>query len=213
MSLNDWCIKKIQEHDKVTEVEKITEDTFRVKVVDGIEDGFLILTRSEEFSTANSIDATSVGSFDFFLNIKKDAHISGELLALASVYGFAIGDLSDLYRALQEKKISDYINPNISYIIRGLKQHNRVESFYRLDNRRFRIKRKGLNDVTIIALDNYDLTADVVRSAIEKYEKFDAIFTSNPNCQRAKSAEVVAADAELKILSWGELIGDLNREW
>lgn len=213
MSLNDWCIKNIQEHDKVTEVEKVTEDTLRVKVVDGIGDGFLIFTRSEEFSTVNSVHATSIGNFDFFLNIKKDAHISGELIALASVYGFAIGDLSDLYRALQEKKISDYINPNISYIMRGLKQHNRVESFYRLDNRRFRIKRKGLDDVTIIALHNYDLTADIVRSAIEKYEEFDAIFTSNPNCQRAKSAEVVAADAELKILNWGELMGDLNRKW
>lgn len=213
MSLNDWCIKKIQEHDKVTEVEKVNEDTLRIKVVDGIGDGFLILTRSEEFSTVDSIDVISLGSFDFFLNIKKDAHIAGELLTLASLYNFAIGDLSDLYRALKEKEISNYINPNISYIIRGLEQHSRVEDFSRLDNRRFRIKRKGLDDVTIIALDNYDLTADIVRSAIEKYGKFDAIFTSNPNCQRAKSCEIVAADAELKILSWGELMGELNRKW
>lgn len=213
MSLNNWCIKNIQEHDKVTEVEKVSEDTFRVKVVDGIGDGFLILTRSEEFSTVSSLDSIVIGSFDFFLNIKKDAHISGELLTLASLYNFAIGDLSDLYRALQEEQISNYINPNIAYIIRALKQHNRVESFYRLDNCRFRIKRKGLADVTIIALNNYDLTADIVRSAIEKYEKFDAIFTSNPNCQRAKSCEIVAADAELKILSFGELMGALHREW
>lgn len=65
MSLNDWCIKNIQEHDKVTEVEKVTDDTLRVKVVDGIGDGFLIFTRSEEFSTVNSIHATSIDNFDF----------------------------------------------------------------------------------------------------------------------------------------------------
>lgn len=213
MSLNSWCLNKIKEHDTVANVELIDENLLRVKVKNGIGDGFLILTKSEEYSTTDSVNGFDCDSLDFFLNIKKGAYIDGNLLRLASVFNFAIGDLGDLFRALKDPDISSYVSPDASYVMRALNQHSRVRRFERLDNRRFKIQRTGLNDVIILVLYDYIFTPDVIRSAIEKYRNFDAILVANNNCQPTTDCDTVAANAGFKILDWTQLMSDLHRAW
>ncbi|CAJ1853169.1 hypothetical protein [Aeromonas jandaei] len=211
MSLNSWCIEKLNNHDKVEHVEEI--DANLLKITNHRGDEFIVFTKSEDRSTLDSVAGIDVERLDFFLNIKKDAYIDGQLLALASRAQFAVGGLSDIYSALNNRNISDYISAEISFIIRGLEQHNRVTSVDRLDNRRFRIQRAGLNSVIVLALNDYDFSAESVRSGIDKYGEFDAILTSNPNCRRTGNCEMAAASAGVRILSWRELLGQLNRVW
>lgn len=213
MGLNSWCLNNIKEHDAVADVELIGDNLLRVKVKNGVGDGFLILTKSEESSTTDSVNGFDCDSLDFFLNINKDAYIDGNLLRLASVFNFAIGDLGDLFRALKYPNISNYVSPNASYVMRALDQHSRVKRFERLDNRRFRIHRTDLDDVIIIVLYDYIFTPDVIRSAIKKHGRFDAILVANNNCQPTADCATVAANAGFRILNWTQLMSDLHRAW
>lgn len=211
MRLNSWCIEKLNNHDKVECVEEVGNNL--LKITNDRGDEFIVFTKSEDRSTLDSVAGIDVEQLDFFLNIKKDAYIDGRLLALASNAQFAVGGLSDIYSALNGRNISGYISAEMSFIIRGLEQHTRVTGLERLDNRRFRIHRVGLNSVVVLALNDYDFSAESVRSGIDKYGEFDAILTSNPNCRRTGHCEMAAASAGVRILSWGELLGQLNRAW
>ena len=63
---------------------------------------------------------------------------------------------------------------------------------------------------TILALNNYDLTAEKVREAKSKYRTFDVILASNPNARISSIANDVAKELGLKILTWRQLLGRLN---
>lgn len=211
MSLNSWCIEKLRAHSKVNNVEELGDGLIKITNIHG--DNFIIFAKSEDRSTIESISAIDIHQLDFLLNIKKDAYIDGPLIELSSSAGFAIGGIGDIFSALNGRDISTYISAEMSFIIRGLSQHTRVTNLERLDNRRFKIHRTGLESVVILALNDYDFTAESVRAGIEKYIKFDAILTSNPNCRRSGNCEKAAASAGVRIFSWGELLGQLNREW
>ena len=175
---------------------------------------FTIFSKSEKISSVNSVAGVDLGNLDFFLNITKEAYIDGELVKLASRLNFGIGDLSDLFSALNREDISNYITQDIEYVMENLPQHTRVTNLERLDYRRFKIHRLNLPSVIILVLNDYELTADVVRSGIRKYGKFDAILSSNPNCQPLTTVcQTVVSSAGLQVFSWKELFGHLNKTW
>lgn len=150
MSLNSWCIEKLNNHDKVEYVEEIGDNLLKITNDKG--DEFIVFTKSEERSTIESVAGVDVEQLDFLLNIKKDAYVDRQLLDLASSAQFAVGSLADIFSALNGRNISGYISAEMSFIIRGLLQHTRVTGLERLDNRRFRIQRADLDSVVVLAL-------------------------------------------------------------
>ena len=91
-----------------------------------------------------------------------------------------------------------------------LQEHTNVYSIIRLDNRRYKVIKIGFKEDTILALNNYDLTAEKVREAKSKYRTFDVILASNPNARISSIANDVAKELGLKILTWRQLLGRLN---
>lgn len=212
MSLNSWCFEKLESHDQVRTLEEIGDSLYKIMTIEGRE--FTIFSKSEKISSVNSVAGVDLGNLDFFLNITKEAYIDGELVKLASRLNFGIGDLSDLFSALNREDISNYITQDIEYVMENLPQHTRVTNLERLDYRRFKIHRLNLPSVIILVLNDYELTADVVRSGIRKYGKFDAILSSNPNCQPLTTVcQTVVSSAGLQVFSWKELFGHLNKTW
>lgn len=212
MSLNDWCFAKLESHDQVRLLEEVGNSLYKITTIEGRE--FTVFSKSERTSSAESVDGADLDNLDFFLNITKEAYIDGELVGLASTFNFGIGDLSDLLSALNREDISDYITQDIEYVMEKLPQHTRVTKLERLDYRRFKIHRLNLPSITILVLNNYELTADAVRSGITKYGKFDAILSSNPNRQPlTTTCQIAVSSAGLQVFSWRELFGHLNKTW
>lgn len=211
MSLSSWCLSKISEHDKVESTRLTNNEIINITHKNG--NNFNVAAVSTEHMTLETIGTIDITNLDFLLNIKTDAYTDGNVYALAKSATFGIGGLGDVYRALNQGVMATYLDPEMKFIIRGLHQHRCVLKIERLDNRRFYIERNGLNSVTILALNDYDLTGESVRHGIEVFKKFDAILTSNPNCRRSNSSETAAYNTGVKILSWGQLMGQLNRNW
>ncbi|TDM51403.1 hypothetical protein [Aliivibrio fischeri] len=210
MSLSRWCEERFLGHDKVESIE-IIESLLRITHENG--HIFNVACISEDRTTLDSLSGIDVDNIDFLLNIKKDAYIVGDVYALANSAGFGIGGLGDAFRALALGGMAGYLDAEMEFVIPGLRQHSRVNNIQRLDNRRFYIERDGLPPVIILVLNDYDLTSASVRNGITTFGEFQAILTSNPNCRRSTSSQTAADSAGIKLLSWGELMGDLNRVW
>lgn len=207
----EWIVSQLTTHDKVKSLTMDNEiiviqrkkgEELRVAVVSNE-----YLTTSDVQHLYNSVD------IGFLLNIQKDAYISGGVINSFEHRQIAVGGLGDLYRILNQEYNWPYQNPEIKFVQRGLEQHTKVSRLNRLDSRRFEIERQGLSTVTILVLNDYDLSVESVRSGKQVYKDYDAILASNPNVRISNEAYGVAKGMNVNIYKWAELLGKLNLKW
>lgn len=178
-----------------------------------------VYTTSREKITSSDFDklgeelGEKQGAVSFVVNLHKEPLITAGAISSSEISGAVIGGLGDLYRALDLADLTTYINPRVRFILRGLRQHTRVTDVVRLDNRRYEIARKGLPTVTVLEFEDYEATADSLRSRIALFGDFDAFLAANPNAHITASAREVATNTGRAVYMWGELLGALNRRW
>ena len=208
----EWCVSKLQEVEKIDQLSLVNSNFFNAINRDfGL---IKVATMSVNRIDANTlIELLSDESVDFVLNVKGTPYITQCALEMSEKNQFGIGGVADAMRALRDGNASSYLDPEIFFVLQGLRQHTRVSSVVRLDNRRFKIDRRGLDSVKVITLNEYELTAEAVRNAIDSFPEFDAILKSNPNGQILRSSTLAAESAGVRVFTWAELLGALNRAW
>ncbi len=209
-----WLVAKLAKHDKITAVSTISSN--RVKVQRTSADEYEITTMSLQHvdeSDLLEILALEKG-VSFITNItSSDVYYHGCALDLAESERIVLGNLGDLFRAMALENPRTYVNPDVKFLLRGLKQHRCVANVRRLDDRRYQMQRVGLDPVIVLALHDYDLSADSIRDGLEKYGFCDAILAANPNCRPTTLAMDAAASAGVEVYKWAELLSALNRPW
>lgn len=204
----NWCHEKVSSNDNVESIEIIDDNHVEIRCQNS--EVYNVAVISESYITMDLIEKVIKDNTQFLFNIKKEPLIEGEVLAYAEVKRFGIGGFGDIMRAINNENLTEYQNPETKFIMEGLKQHTNVYSIIRLDNRRYKVIKIGFKEDTILALNNYDLTAEKVREAKSKYRTFDVILASNPNARISSIANDVAKELGLKILTWRQLLGRLN---
>lgn len=150
----------------------------------------------------------------FVANIRTAAIVTGDAIDLAKSLQVGLGGFGDLQRALSQATLSTYVDPETQFITRALSQHTKVSNYVQLDDRRFRIERKGLGDVVVLFLNDYELSAEHVRDAIASYGAFDAIVDKNPNSEPSKGAFAAVAHTGIELIgTWSSFLGELNKRW
>lgn len=170
------------------------------------------IIHSNKPSLEDIINITEKYNTDFILS-KKETFINGEILEFLEKKEKTIGSYGDVFRIMDQEYNYPYLPPEVKFILRNLKQHTKVRQIKRLDTKRYLISRHGLEDVIVIALYDYDLGIEAIRSAVDIYGQFDAVFKGNPNGRISSSAYEFANSMKIKVLMWGELLGELNRKW
>ncbi len=208
-----WVAAKLEEHKKFTAVSAISSN--RVRILRTIGDEHEVATMSlPRVNESDLLDILTLeAGVSFVVNIPRDAYYEGKTLELAKNKKIVLGYLGDLFRAMELEQPRTYVNPEVKFILRGLEQHSRVSSVRRLDDRRYRMERLGLSSVIVLALHDYDLSADSIRNAIDKYGHCDAILAANPNCRLTTLAYEVVENSGVQVYKWGELLKALNRPW
>ena len=210
MTKAEWTEAKLREHDQVGTIIILNDST--IEVTKRNQDVFRIGIVSLTCIDSDTFDQFSEMEIDFLMNIRKDVKVTGLALGRGQRNDILLGGLGDLFRALSLEDFYSYINPNVRYVHRGLEQHTNVAHVVRLDDKRYQIYRENdLPPVIVYNTNEYEVTNEVLRDAIEQYVEFDAVVCSNPNHRITLSAENVATNAGIKIFSWGELLGALNR--
>lgn len=211
-NVSNWLIENIEKHDKVLSVNVEPDNVINIQRKGGI--ALKVAAISLKVTNLTDvIDLVKEYSFEFLLNIPKDAYTVGEIFDYLDSEQISYGGLGDLYRVLSETENFPYQQPEVSFIMRGLEQHSKVSAVKRLDDRRYSITRKNLPTVIVLALNDYDFNTESVRNGKQVYKTFDGILTSNPNARITGGAESVAETLGLKIYTWGQLLGALNNVW
>ncbi|MEJ5053677.1 hypothetical protein [Sphingobacterium sp. MYb382] len=208
----NWLIESIGKHDHVLSVNIGPDNVINIQRKEGIPLRVAAIS-SKVTNSATVIKVVKEHSFEFLLNIPKDAYTAGEIFEYLDSKQISYGGLGDLYRVLSEDENWPYQPKEVSFIIRGLEQHSKVSSVKRLDDRRYFITRNSLPPVIIVALNDYDLNTESVRNGKQVYKAFDGILASNPNARITGGAESVAESLGVKIYTWRQLLGALNNIW
>lgn len=208
-----WVADKILEHNEVIGAELLDNRMVRI-TRKKYPDVVIATTAVEQFDVETLRNVvTDPSAVDFVVNMTKDHYITGEAIKLASTYHTPIGGMKDLYRALNEPDVSSYVNPETIFIERSLRQHNRVTEFERLWDRKYRIDRLQLPGVDVVFLNDYELTADHIRKAWDRYGPFSMVVKTNPNGEATTIAHQVADELGCKIYEkWRDFLGALNRK-
>lgn len=209
-----WCCENLIEHDSIEKIVPLNENTVQLQII-GLDDYVHVLVLSmRELELSNMPKEIHSSDVHFLVNIPKNAVFKQDLLEFAEVNEFGIGGVSDFYSAANQAKdlghFKYYVHREVEVIIRALSQHTVVSNISRINNRMYRIERHSKATVKVLALNEYDLTIDALRTGVQRYGKPDYVLTSNPNCRDTSLAKSVASDMGIRILSFSQLMGVLN---
>ena len=149
---------------------------------------------------------------EIIANVPRESYWTGGALSLAQDNNIATGSYGDLLRVIGVPNVRAFQPKETEFIERGLRQHSRISGFKRVHDRLYRISRNGLSDLTVAMLNEYELTADHLRTARDRYGKFAVAVITNPSGRATSSADDAAETMGVEILKWGPFFGRLNKK-
>ncbi|MFG0245565.1 MAG: hypothetical protein ACF8MF_05875 [Phycisphaerales bacterium JB052] len=206
-----WVADNVSDHDDVLKIEVVSDQV--IKVYRQKHDPFFAGIVSAKCVAKEVIEELVKSDFDIdiIVNIPKDAIWVGEAINFAEDNSIATGSYGDLLRVIHLDDVRSYLPRERKFIERGLRQHDRITRFVRLYDNVYKISRRGLPDLTVAMLYEYELTADALRTARDRYGAFSIAVITNPNGSATSSASDVAKNIGVSILKWGEFFGRLNK--
>ena len=214
-------------HTQAETTEWVADNLRKAEDVSGVEilsDQVLRVSRSKYAPyMAGIVSVTCVGpdavrplvesehGVEIIANVPKESYWTGGALRLAHSNNIATGNYGDLLRVIDLQDVRAFQPKETEFVERGLRQHDRISNFERVHDRLYRISRNDLPGLIVAMLNEYELTADQLRIARDRYGQFSIAVITNPNGRATKSAEEAAQAMGVEILNWGPFFGRLNR--
>lgn len=144
-------------------------------------------------------------------NVPKSASWSGPAIDYLSQRNLAWGTLGDLYSAVQAGDVRSYIRSEFRFFERVMRQHDKVAHTERVNEKVYTIHRIApLRPITVVLINEYELTGDHIRTARDHYGAFDAVLRNNPNGGSTSDARAIADQMGAPIFEIRQLLGRLN---
>jgi hypothetical protein len=208
----EWVASNLRKAKDVSEVEVLSDQVFCVSRSkhDPFIAGIVFVPRvgPDEIKPV----VKSLFGVEIIANVPKEAFWTGGALRLAQDNNIATGILGDLYRVIDLANVRSFQPKETVFVERCLRQHTRITSFDRVHDRLYRISRNGLPDLTVIMLNEYELTADHLRTARDRYGNFSIAAITDANGRATSAAEEAAGTMGTEILKWGPFLGRLNKK-
>ncbi len=208
----EWVADYLRKAGKVSKVEVISDQVLRVarSNYDPFVAGIVSLKCVGEDDVRPLV--TPQLGIEIIANVPKESYWTGGAIRLAQDNNIATGSYGDLLRVIDVEDVRTFQPKETEFVERGLRQHDRILSFDRVHDRLYRVSRKGLPDLTVAMLNEYELTADHLRTARDRYGQFSVAVITDPNGRATSSAEEVAETLGVEILKWAPFFGRLNKK-
>jgi hypothetical protein len=208
----EWVAGNLRKANHVSKVELLSDQVLRVSR--SKYDPFIAGIVSTKCVEADAVKPLVKSDFgvEIIANVPKESYWTGGALRLARDNNIATGAYGDLLRVIDLQDVRAFQPKETEFVERGLRQHHRISSFEQVYDRLYRISRNGLPDLTVAMLNEYELTADHLRTARDRYGQFSVAVITNPNGRATSSAEETAQTMGVKILKWGPFFGLLNKK-
>jgi len=186
--------------DRVVEVHRKEHSPFIVGVVSA---ALVERTTVEELASDIRIE--------FICNIPREAAWKGEAIDLVRQYRIGFGGMSDLFSAAGSSgPVRDFVRSEFDFIERIFNQHSAIAWMERIYDRVYRLHRCDKPLLTVALINEYDLTADHIRTAWQRYGPFTDVLANNPNCRCTAEATEAAKQLNVKIMRLRQFMGRLN---
>jgi hypothetical protein len=207
-----WVAEQIEAMSEVTNTEVIGPHTFRVDRPDL--PSFEVLV----FSSASVTDdvlmplLSSYPKVSIAVNVPKNAKWLKSGIATAVEGEVAFGGMGDLMSAIGHKlpDIRQFKKKENEFVERILRQHTSVSRIEQDADRAYRIFRTTGAALRIVLLNEYELTGDRVRAAVDEYGSFDIVLMTNPSGSATSDARSVSKALKIPLLTSRQLLGRLN---
>ena len=147
----------------------------------------------------------------FVVNIPKEAVWTGGAIKPLQASSIAFGGMGDLQRAVRENDPGDYVFKEYAYVERRLQQHRLVTNIERLYDRVWRVRRGPGSTLDVAISNEYDLTADEVRTAYDRHAPFDILFHTNTMGRITTEAHAAAQELGIDLVTSGKLFERLGQ--
>jgi hypothetical protein len=207
-----WVAEQIKQMKEVTDAEVTGPYTFRVDRPDLPSFGVLV------FSSASVTDGvlgpllSSFPDVSFAVNVPKNSKWVKSGIAMVTERNVAFGGMGDLMSAIGHKlqDIRQFKKKENEFVERILKQHTGVSSIEQEADRVYQIFRTNGVPLRVVLLNEYELTGDRVRAAVDEYGAFDIVLMTNPSGSATTDARDVSKALKIPLLTSRQLLGRLN---
>ena len=209
---SEWVADNLRKANGVSHVEILSDRVLRVsrKKYDPYVAG-IVSAKCVEPDTIRALVKAALG-VEIIANVPKKSYWTGGALRLAHNSNIATGGYGDLLRVIDVPDVRAFQPKETEFVERGLRQHDRISCIDRVHDRLYRISRQGLPDLTAVMLNEYELTADHLRTARDRYGQFSVAVITNPNGRPTSSACEVAQTMSVEILKWGPFLARINKK-
>jgi hypothetical protein len=216
MSYRNWIISNFKEYDHQDEIEttipmgdsliEISSKNGKTIVV-GVVEGEMITSIAVKGICESSSEKVN------FLVAKSKSIWEGSAIDYAHQSNMGWGGMGDITSAFHTDRYGEIQKKEYLFVESNLSKHSKVSRLERLYDRVFKVHRiGGLSSLTVTLINSYELSAEEVRHARDKYGKFDVILKTNPNGNPTGRAYLAAEEIDAEICKWGELLGRLNKK-
>lgn len=198
---SNWLIGTLNVHTNVETAERLGRGLVKITRKRGstVVVGILTASPVEYCHIKPFLDATPRPIM--IINIPTRALWLGEVIEELEAEGIAFGQMYDLYRALeQQDDLAKYQRPEFYYVERIFDQHRNVLSRRRISDRAYRLSRHKGDDVTIALTQEYEVTADAVRTAYTDHAPLDVLLKTNPYGRISQQARDVAKKLNIAVV-------------
>lgn len=204
-----WLADHIR-HDEITDVQVRSDNSLLVKLKKRPTPTLITTTSGERLSAADLPREIHLAENEFLVNIKPKAAFLADVVTLACQRRFGFGGVANFYSACGANDLRNFLDGETSFILQGLQQHSAIRSVERLTNRSYLVHRHLLPSVTVLAINDYDVTAESLRAAISLHGKTDFVLASNPNSRFSQDSITASRHVGVKLMKWGNLLGALQ---
>lgn len=206
----EWVAGNLRKAEHVTKVEILSEQVLRVSrdtytpYVAGI-----VSVKCVKTDTILPLIKSNF-KIEIIANIPKESYWTGKAILVAKAHNIAVGGYGDLLRVITNGDVRAFEQKETTFINRGLRQHDRISSFERVHDRLYLIHRNSLPDIAVAMLNEYELTANHLRTAWDRYGRFSLAVITDPNGRATSAAKEAAQTMGVEILNWKAFFGRIN---
>lgn len=204
MSLINWVEKKLTE--KSIQYTR-NNDVLSIESKNGNQISVLILEQEVKTSFLQTM-INARGKIDFLVK-DKNLFLDDSIYALLQSKRIGYGDIGDIFSLPDhEGEVYKYLNKELSFFVKTIKNHSNVSNFKRINDKAFIIERRIGKTLKIIISNEYIFTEQKLEEILNNYGNCDLIHSSNPNAQNP--GFFVVKGKNIEVVKLRKLLGMLN---
>ncbi len=206
-SVTDWLASRLDARSGIELVDRTPEDFLTVRDRNGKSFPVAVVGAQDIVTPEHVRPVLSHASKpEFIVNVPSKAIWSGPAISMTHAAPAAFGTMGELQKAASTGYAPSYRNKTINFFEQAIRDHSNVSAITRLYDRVFQAHRCRGNSVTIALLDTYNMSAEDLRNARQRYGAFDIAVKTTSYGAVTPAAKEAGASMGVEPLMFKELM-------